>query len=510
MKSRLSDHLDSKFIDSEYLPTDFTKYAKNQVNNILTRWINDQAITRKDVIWISIDWVESQDLDDALWIEKTKNWYCVWVHISDVSEIIPIYSPLDLEAFKRTTSIYRKDHIINMIPEEISNDIASLNEFWEKLTLTLQIDLDEEWNISHYNFYESKFKNLKRYDYESFWIDFQNKDCQNYKTLHLLKEVSNKLLINRLKSGWTIWFQDEDRRAYIWEKVNKKTQWYSERISHNIIESLMVLANCITWRYFTEKDINAIYKQHLWLDERSFYIAEQWWHMWLGISNYTHFTSPIRRYVDMTNHRIIKAIDRWEELPYRKNDLDFIAEHSNNTRLKIEVIWTHMFLEIDWQSFLNKTRNRLWKDPEVYDLKDYIREKVHRWKKMPNCMKDAIKHKIDTTSIWNWWWVVWVILFWKDRDLKEHLRDKFLENKYLKPWKILNLIAKTQILRWWETIFDIKEFEDDRNYKIEVNMHWNKITSYSCGVWRLWDMNTIKWKVRTEIISRIFDYFINL
>lgn len=132
MKSRLFDYIDSKIIDSDYLPTDFSAYSKNQVNNILTKWINDQAIYRHNIQWITIDWKESLDLDDAIWAERISEWYCLWIHISDVSEYIPIFSPLDLEALKRTTSIYRKNHIINMILEELSNWHISLNQDWKK------------------------------------------------------------------------------------------------------------------------------------------------------------------------------------------------------------------------------------------------------------------------------------------------------------------------------------------------------------------------------------------
>lgn len=510
MKSRLSEHLDAKLVDGDFIPTDFSIYAKNQVSNIINRWINDQAINRQNVEAITIDWVESMDLDDAIWAEKTKNGYCVWGHISDVSEYIPIYSPLDIEAFKRTTSIYRKDHIINMIPEELSNWILSLNQSWEKKVVTLQVDLDNDCNINNYMFYESNLINLKRYDYSTFWEDFQNRDSCFYETIHLLQEISNKLLINRLKVGSIIWYIEEDRRIFIWEKKQKINGSYSEKISHSIIESFMVLFNTITWRYFYEKEVDAIYKNHIWLDERSFYTTDMGLHSWLWVNNYTHFTSPIRRYIDIIIHRIIKTIERWDVLPYTKSDLDFISDHSNNTRLKIEVLWSQLFFELKWEKFLEETRNRLGQEPEVHDLKDFIRESVSRWKKMPKCMKEAIKQKIETSSVWVWWWCVWVILFWKDKELKEYLKEKFLSNRLLRPWKILHLITQTQILRWEESIFELHEIENSNKYSVEILLHWNKIVSYSCNTWRLWDINQIKWKVRLEAIRRIFDYFINL
>jgi exoribonuclease R len=66
----------------------------------------------------------------------------VFIHISDVTEAIKIYSPLDLEALKRTTSIYRKERVLNMFPPELANDLLSLDENGKKLTLSMQIELD--------------------------------------------------------------------------------------------------------------------------------------------------------------------------------------------------------------------------------------------------------------------------------------------------------------------------------------------------------------------------------
>lgn len=374
--------------------------------------------------------------------------------------------------------------------------------------------MDNDANINNYNYFESYFTNLKRYDYGKFWEDFSDKDSPFHDTLHLLHEISNKLMINRLKSWWIIWYKDEDRRLYLWEKNRKSIETYSEKISHGIIESFMVLANTITWRYFVENDVQAIYKNHLNLDERSFYSIDRNGHVWLWVTNYTHFTSPIRRYVDIVIHRIIKCIERGDELPYTTEDLKFIAKHSNNTRLKIEVIWSQMFFEIDWNKYLKRVSDRLWKEPKVYDIKEYIRNSVSNGKKMPNCMKEAIKTKIETTPVWDWWWAIWVILFWKDIDLKIFLKDHILnwEKLWNNSWplKILNLIVQTQLLKWDEFIFDMEEIETENEYKLTVKLHWNKMASYASNPWKLWDMNYIKWFVRNVVLEKVFSYFINL
>lgn len=511
MKSRLSEHLHPESFNSTFISTEFSPYVKNQVNNILNHWINDQAVRRVGVEAITIDWINSLDLDDAIWAEKTKTWYCIWIHISDVAEAIPLFSPLDREALQRTTSIYRRDHIINMFPDQLSNWILSLDENGIKKTMTLQIDLDNQGNVKTSSFYESNFRNLKRYNYESFWEDYGNRDSVNHSTLHLFKEISDKLIINRLKNGSVFWFMEDDRRLFLWQKEHSNSNiTYGEKISHSIIESFMVLANTTVWDYLVKKWENAIFKQHLWLDERSFYIQKYWKHIWLWVQNYTHFTSPIRRYVDIVIHRIIKAIERGEELPYGLCDLKFISEHVNNTRWKIETIGAHIDFEFKWKQFLEKTENRLGRSPEVFEMKHFIRNNIHKKWKMPNCMKNAIKEKIEISPITTWFWAVWVILFWKDKDMKVFLKEKLLNDNFTKPAKILNILAQTQILSWEKTIFEVRETEEHNKFTSEVYLHWSKISGYSMNTWKLWDINFVKWNVRKKVVERVFDYFIGL
>jgi ribonuclease R len=129
MKSRLIDHITPEAFQETYIRTDYSAYAMNQVSRILKDGVNDQAVSRREVEAITIDGATSLDLDDAIWVERTENGYCLWVHISDVSEAIPIFSPLDIEALHRTTSVYRKDHILDMFPPELSNNTLSLDPY---------------------------------------------------------------------------------------------------------------------------------------------------------------------------------------------------------------------------------------------------------------------------------------------------------------------------------------------------------------------------------------------
>lgn len=511
MKSRLIDHISPAAFHDTYVRTEYSKYALNQVSQILKHGINDQAVSREEVEAITIDWATSLDLDDAIWVEKSKDGYCLWIHISDVSEAIPIFSPLDLEALLRTTSIYRKNHILDMLPPELSNNILSLDQYgWKKLTLSVQIDLDDQWTVKNHRFYESRFTNLKRYDHETFWTDFVNPESQHHHRLHLLKEVSDKLRTKRLKEGWLLNWTDDGRRLHIWWDTERSSNIpATTRISHDIIESLMVLANGITWQHLVDAWVPSLLKRHDSLDERSFYHhAPNSFHAWLAMRNYTHFTSPIRRYVDLTIHRTIKALERWEELPYTSEDVKFISTHSNNTRWKVETLWAQIDIDTKAQDYMRRTEKRLWRPLEVYDLKPYIRNSTHKSLKLPKVMRNSIAELIMSWNVSFWTWAIGIILLWKDDDLKILMKERIVVDKVLTPTSFLNILAQTQILRWEGTIFEIDTHEESWNYSMKLNCRWVVVAKSKGTLKRSGEIEDLRNSCRKRLIGELFDYFI--
>lgn len=492
-------------------PTHYSIEAKKQVDDILKFGVVDEARNRVFEEAITIDWLESKDLDDAIWAEKTKNGYSVWVHISDVCETIPIYSALDLEAMKRSTSVYRRSWVLNMFPPELSNEVISLNQNGVKNTMSLQIDLDNQAKIVNYNFYESKFKNLSRMDYAGFSQQFVDRDSQFHQTLHTMREISDKLRINRSKSGWIIWYQEEGRRLHLWDKSQNSWESHAEKISHDIIESFMVLANCVTGQHMSENNLDALYKQHLSLWERSFYTPEEWVHEWLQVKNYTHFTSPIRRYADVVIHRILKSILRGEENPFDKEIIKEIANHSNMVRLHIETVWSQIDREQDEKLYIQNLDEKLWAKARVSDMTAHIKSNINKQRKIPDVLRNRIKEIIQNNDKWDWWWIIWVILFSNDTQLKIFLKEHIFSQENINAPKILNLIDSTKILKWWNKIFRILEEKPNENeFKITFFIHNKEIFSYCDNVLNWWNFNQIKWQVRYKVIEKIFNYFIAL
>ena len=513
MKSRLIDHISPEAFNETYIRTDYSRYAMNQVSQILKHGIDDQAVSRREVEAITIDWATSLDLDDAIWVEKTTDGYCVWIHISDVTEAIPIFSPLDIEALHRTTSIYRKDHILDMFPPELSNGILSLDPYgWKKLTMTLQIDLDDQWVVKSHEYYESRFTSLKRYDYESFWEDFINPESQNHDTLHLFKEVSDKLRANRVQDWWMLNWTDDGRRLQLgWNISRGLNSSATTQLAHNIIESLMVLANGVTGQHVVDAGVPALLKRHDSLDERSFYHhGADSFHAGLWMKNYTHFTSPIRRYVDIIIHRIIKALERWEEIPYVNEDMKFTGKHSNNTRWKVDTLWAQTDLDVKGEEFIVRTEKRLWRPLEVYDMKPYIRNSTNKSLKLPKAMKEAIAQLIQRwdPSFWNW--ALGIILLWKDNDLKVLMKKRVLEDKIITTNWFLNILTQTQILLWEGTIFELDTHEESWNYSMNI-LHKSICVAKSEGTMLWYDsIERLRSVCRRELISKLFDYYIDL
>lgn len=347
----------------------------------------------RNLFTVTIDGADAKDFDDAISIDKKGNDYVLYVHIADVSHYVKKDSKLDREAYKRGNSVYLFDYVVPMLPEVLSNNLCSLNPNTEKLTLSVKMIIDKNGNVKEYKFYESVINSNYRlvYDDVTNFLEGKNHfyDDEILKEkLFVMKELDEILTTKRINRG-TIDFNfpeiaitfNKDGEV---ENITKK----EDGLANRIIESFMICTNEVVGKHFGDLDIPIIYRIHSKPPEdkleilrnhlnrlnikiksidmiSSKYLSEivdQFKdtnksefinysilrsmtkaryspnidiHFGLSTFLYCHFTSPIRRYADLTVHRTLKNyLHSNNEIPKNYiSYLDIISNHINDTEI---------------------------------------------------------------------------------------------------------------------------------------------------------------------------------
>ena len=249
------------------------KYAKNIEKQI---W-DEEYKKRKNLTKLftfTIDWEDAKDLDDAISIEKLEvGWYKLYVHIADVSHYVTEKNPLDVEAYKRATSIYLVDRVIPMLPEQLSNDLCSLNPNTEKLTLTCEMIIWNNGKISWQKVYESIINSDFRLTYKEideilWWKKSKDDELMFWwiitsELIDLIK-ISDWLKVkikNYRESTWVLNFDFPETKILLdieWNPVDIKE--YPRYDSNKLIEEFMISANEAVSREFS--DLPFLYRIH--------------------------------------------------------------------------------------------------------------------------------------------------------------------------------------------------------------------------------------------------------
>lgn len=150
------------------LPDKFPDGAQRQAEGLKAP--DADALTdRRDLrgaLTITIDGADAKDLDDAVSLEMADGLYRLGVHIADVSHYVKRGSPIDVEAYKRGTSVYFPDRVLPMLPKELSNGLCSLNPDEDKLTLSCVMDIDSHGKVVHHNIAKSVIRSNYRMTYD--------------------------------------------------------------------------------------------------------------------------------------------------------------------------------------------------------------------------------------------------------------------------------------------------------------------------------------------------------
>ena len=341
-----------EIIDSDYAnyKSIFNENSKNRVD--LT-----------GIPTITIDPDNARDFDDALSIVEKKYGYDLYIHIADVSTYVKEGDPIDICAKERANSYYFPEKVFHMLPEILSTDLCSLVPNKDRLALTLKVEIDANCSIVNYAFFESIINSDKRFTYTEVSSILKKLNSNSFEdSLNMLNELTSALKIKRLNDGLCFAHHEviftKDRKNNYNPLTIKK-----DEDSHKIVEECMLLANKIAakeivdlnkdsnrsglfrnhdipdqknedyikdiiakfsrakpdTRRLTTKSINEFLNYYHGTDlyniismlfirkmQKAFYSTSSIGHYGLGFDEYTHFTSPIRRYSDLIVHRIIK------------------------------------------------------------------------------------------------------------------------------------------------------------------------------------------------------------
>ncbi|HSA95488.1 MAG TPA: ribonuclease R [Acidobacteriota bacterium] len=335
---------------------------------------------------VTIDGEKAQDFDDAVSIrEIPAGGWLLGVHIADVSYYVKPGSPLDREAYERGTSVYFPDLTLPMLPERLSNGLCSLRPREPRLTMSALLEIDPEGRVRKSEFTPSIIRTAHRMTYTSVFKIFEGDAEERARyadvvpDLLVMRGLAEVLRRRRLGEG-SLDF-DLVEPELISENGKLLAVAAAERNeAHRLIEEFMVAANVAVASAFTARKRPAIYRVHpapdvgdleklrdvllhfgLALPEPAkvrskdlqrvldkakglpgekfigrqvlralklaVYSSKNVGHYGLAKTDYTHFTSPIRRYPDLVVHRRLKALLRRE--PAEAADLEPVAVASS-------------------------------------------------------------------------------------------------------------------------------------------------------------------------------------
>ena len=334
-------------IASSFEPVDASKYQKRK--------------DLRDLAFCTIDPVTAKDYDDAIYWDAENT--TLYVAIADVSEYVKPFGPLDNEAIYRSFSIYLPHRSIPMLPRQLSETLCSLQPHVDRLAYVFEMKLNlDSLEVVASKVYEAIIHSDRRFNYEEIDAYFEGKlQAKNDKEKEIfayitkLRVVTDALKVKRLKVGYD--FRSNELEMTIDENSNLVSTTYAEETpSHALIEDCMLLANKEAARQFergifriheppSQNKLQILYQElagiGMFIDIKNSiketiteiqkqaqdmglasevdtliiqsqmqarYAPLNSGHFGLGFEQYTHFTSPIRRYSDLIVHRLLKAI----------------------------------------------------------------------------------------------------------------------------------------------------------------------------------------------------------
>ena len=362
---------------------------------------------RESVI-ITIDPADAKDLDDAVSLEINKDGtYELGVHIADVSHYVRDGSLLDAEAYKRGTSVYFPGGVLPMLPQQLSNNICSLNQDVDRLALSCFMTIDKFGKIIKSRVSETVIRSNTRFSYDTVQkiLDGDEEECKIHKkVVPMLNDMAvlTKVLEEIRRQRGEVIFDLPEPQIILDEKTGKIADVvaYPHLLAHRIIETFMIVCNETIAEFALDRGLPFIYRIHERPDpakiehlsdmlkpfgifqnfnpehvkgqeiqkivdkaegdlktvisslclrsmQKAKYSAENLGHFGLGSKNYCHFTSPIRRLPDLLIHRIIKLMLENKTSSHKIEELNTFVVAAADQSSKTELVAVNVEREVD-------------------------------------------------------------------------------------------------------------------------------------------------------------------
>ncbi len=332
----------------------------------------------------TIDPDDARDFDDAIHVVENDGGWTVGIHIADVSHYVKPGSALDREALRRGNSVYLPDRVLPMLPERLSNGVCSLRPNEDHLTKSVFVEIDRAGRIKDYRFAATVIRSLARLTYRQAFAILQGKPADPLENhIHRAWQLAAILRKQRFNHGALELDMPEVRVRLDNEGKTIGLVREENDISHQLIEEFMLLANEVVAKETRVRLIPSVYRIHEDPDpqriaeyreqirsygievgdlsqrremqrflktivgrpeesalkigllrslRKAVYSPDSIGHYGLAKADYTHFTSPIRRYADLLVHRAFAAmLLRRSGKPPRSSDLASTCEHISTT-----------------------------------------------------------------------------------------------------------------------------------------------------------------------------------
>ncbi len=318
----------------------------------------------RQLTFVTIDGEDSRDLDDAVWAEKTETGWHLIVAIADVAHYVRPDTDLDAEALSKSTSVYFPDKVIPMLPEYLSNGLCALNPGSDRGALVAHIWIDNAGTIASFHFKRALIRSKKRLTYTQ--VEDYILGQKNQLTSDIMQAIDNLLGAHtslkkaRLTRNVLEIHTPELHVKFDTQNRIQNIGMHPERVSCNLIEEFMVVANVAAAQTLEKQGFPCLYRIHAQPDPekiidlrqtmknlgihfegmlqttedfnkllqlvadqpthaiinemvlrcqaRATYASQNIGHFGLHLTHYTHFTSPIRRYADLLVHRALLGI----------------------------------------------------------------------------------------------------------------------------------------------------------------------------------------------------------